>query len=47
MHFSCIFFWKSVLFYSKTIIFPKKILHMSEIFSTFAVFLKRLQEYER
>ena len=39
MHFVCIFFWKSVLFYSKTIIFPKKILHMSEKSSNFAAFL--------
>ena len=39
MHLFCIFFWKSVLFYSKTIIFPKKILHMSEKSCTFAAFL--------
>ena len=39
MHFVCIFFWKSVLFYSKTIIFPKKILHMSGKSCTFAAFL--------
>ena len=39
MHFVCIFFWKSVLFYSKTIIFPKKILYMSGKSCTFAAIL--------
>ena len=39
MHFVCIFFWKSVLFYSKTIIFPKKILHMSGKSCTFEAIL--------